>query len=171
METLKTINDRLQEYYGSDITGKFPIYRVVWSDSQYELRKAEVNVFLAKVFLRTDNGVQLLSKYPYLKGKHVFEAFTPTDNPELVEGYKNYEPVYVFQDKYGDSLPVVWWACEFVATAHRDNSAPKITFTEEDEKLKEYKEYFEVLDEAVPEVPARIKRGSGIVITDTEYWK
>ena len=171
METLETINQRLKDSYGTDITGMYPNFRIVWSDGERELRRAEVNVFLAKVFLRTEYGVQLLPKYPFIKERFVLEKFTPTDNPELVEGYKNYEPIYVFEDKFGNALPVAYWPASYLANAILNDSGQVQQLSEDDEAAKEYLEYLDVLDDAVPEIPARLKRGEGVSILITDYWR
>jgi hypothetical protein len=172
METLETINKRLRDFFGTDVTGLYPKYRVVWSDSQRELRKAEFNAFLGNIFLGTRSGVFSLPKYPFIKARHVFEIYCPTDNPELVEGFKNYEPIYVFEDKSRSSLSVVWWACERIGNVlSKGESSGNSLLTEEEEDLKLYKEYFDILDDTLPEIPSRIVRGEGTVLDKTAFWE
>ena len=172
METLETINERLKASYGTDITGFFPKFRVVWSDSQLEMRKGTRNVFSHGAFLRSENFCELVKKYPFIKERHVLEQFYPTDNPELVEGYKNYEPIYVFEDRHQNSLPLAYWPASYLANSILNGGFREIKpETEESELAEEYQEYVDILDDAVPEIPARLKRGEGVSILITDYWR
>lgn len=116
MELLKTINETLEHLFGSDFTSRLPLFRVVWSNDQYEKRLMDV----------TDTGIALLTpeirevpKYSqWVKDRHVLErlVLVPDQNLRELAGIKtSYEPLFVFQNAYnGSYLPPRIDACKFV---------------------------------------------------------
>ncbi len=113
METLETLNERLKEYYGMAWNG-MPIYRIVWSDDQLEMRKVECD----------DKGVELLfpevrevPKYShYIKSKYLLEQLVEL-NDQAQDELKvkiNYEPLWVYTDKNDNALPPKWEVTQFV---------------------------------------------------------
>ncbi len=115
METVETINDTLEKLFGIDtITGK-PIFRVVWSDDQFENRRTEY----------TDEGIKLLNpevrylpKYrQYIQARYILErlVLVPFANMnDLPTMKQSYEPLWVFQAGNGEALPPRIDACKLV---------------------------------------------------------
>ena len=115
-ETIKTINDSLENLYGTDFTSRRPLFRVVWSNDQYEKRLMDV----------TDEGWQLLTpqvrevpKYSqWIRDRYVLErlVLVPEQNKkELADATDSYEPLWPFQNAYnGEYLPPRIDACKFV---------------------------------------------------------
>lgn len=112
-ETIRTINQLLQDFYGVDtVTGK-TMWRVVWSDDQYEKRLTD----------RTDSGICLLfpevrelPKYQWIKHRYVLERLVLIPEVNLVElpsEKLSYEPIWVFEDRHKNALPPAFWACKF----------------------------------------------------------
>lgn len=105
-EKIETINQQLIDHFGVDsITGQ-PIWRVVWSEDQYEKRLMDV----------TDSGLMLLvpeirevPKYrQWVEKKYVLErlVLVPEQNiRELPAQKMSYEPMFVFEDKHQRYLP------------------------------------------------------------------
>lgn len=114
MSELSEINQLLRDFFGVDTITYQPLWRVVWSDDQYEKRLTD----------RTDSGVCLLfpevrelPKYGYIKHKYVLEQLVLVPDVQLAElpaQRVSYEPMWVFEDKHGNALPPVFWACKFV---------------------------------------------------------
>lgn len=111
MESIDTLNKRLVETYGIDVYGNAK-FRIVWSDDQFEKRKGNVNQFYGKVFVRSVDGVHEWPKYPFFPHRHILEMCCLNTNPELVTQF-TYEPLFKFEDKNGNSLPLDWEATEF----------------------------------------------------------
>lgn len=114
-ESIETINRQLREQFGIDTASKSPMFRVVWSEDQYEKRLMDV----------TDEGLILLTpqvrevkKYSqWIKERYVLESLVlvPEQNQAELAGLKvSYEPLWVFSDNKGDYLPPAFWACKFV---------------------------------------------------------
>ena|SRR5687768_1422223 len=115
LESVETINKRLAEIYGIDTESTDPIFRVVWSEDQYEMRRTKYS----------DAGIELLHeevrnlpKYrQWVKEKYVLERLVlipDTSMPELPATRKSYEPLWVFRDEHDNALPPVWQAIEFI---------------------------------------------------------
>lgn len=121
-ESIESINKRLLDEYGSDISNK-PRFRVVFSDSQYENR----------IMTHSDKGlelihpeVRLVSKYKqYIRHRYILERLTPiVGETDLVEKI-SYEPVWTFQDKDGKYLPPWFDGCRFIVENILMNMAVK----------------------------------------------
>lgn|SRR6266850_2758139 len=113
-EQISSINRQLIDLFGIDISG-MPIWRVVWSEDQYEKRLMEFN----------DSGlsliqpeVRLVPKYKqWIVEKYVLEQLVvvPIINEnELPTSKLSYEPLYVFQDNDGNYLPPKLILCKLV---------------------------------------------------------
>jgi hypothetical protein len=112
METIEVLNRRLEERYGKYLDGR-PLFRIVFSDDQFEKRWVEYS-----------KGVQLLNKRieekpkyrQYIPHKYIIERLTVI--PEFVETdlieNTTYECLWVFEDVQGNPLPPKWEVCEIV---------------------------------------------------------
>lgn len=102
----KTINDYLK-VWGLNPHGG-PLVRLIWSDDSRELRRGTFNEFYRGIFLREFTGVKSCLKYEWIKERWVLERWFPPDitfNLELPESKNgSYEPIYIFQDKFGNAL-------------------------------------------------------------------
>lgn len=111
-----TINKHLKKY-GVNFHGD-PLYRVVWSDDQLELRRGTFNEWYGHIFIREYTGVARVPKYSYLSKRWVLERWIPPSlayNEELVESRQgSYEPLYVFEDKNGNPLPLALRPIELI---------------------------------------------------------
>ena len=113
MEPLEVLNVRLIDYFGVAWNG-FPIYRIVWSEDQFEKRLTDC----------TDTGVILLvpevrelPKYKqWIHNKFILEKLiaVPEVNAKELENKVSYEPLFVFEDINGNPLPPKWEAAKFV---------------------------------------------------------
>lgn len=112
METIesKIINDFLAAGTKVPLT-ETPMFRLVWSDEQFELRTGTFNIrdtdgrFLATV-TKTENVL----KYNWIKDRWILEQWYPPEvclNEELPDSKNgSFEPIYVFESKYGNALPL-----------------------------------------------------------------
>lgn len=102
------INDYLKGV-GSNPRGE-PLFRLVWSTTQRELRYGTYNEFYHDLFVRTVTGVREVPKYPFLVDRWVLEMWRPPEMviceelPESKNGL--YEPLYVFEDGDRNPLPL-----------------------------------------------------------------
>jgi hypothetical protein len=110
------LNKYLRFSFGIDTGTNQPMFRVVFSDDQFEKRMTEF----------TDSGIQLLNpevreqpKYKTIgiQGKWILERLVvvPEINIKELAGAKlSYEPLWVFQDKDGFPLPPKLEACKLI---------------------------------------------------------
>jgi hypothetical protein len=114
-EKIETINQYLRENFGIDTDDSEPIFRVVWSEDQFEKRETKF----------TDTGIELLSpevrllpKYKsYIQNAYILErrVLVPDESlKELAGVKKSYEPLWVFIGKDGNPVPPTIIGCKFV---------------------------------------------------------
>ena len=113
-EPIESINQQLKDMFGIDSDGGEPIFRVVWSEDQYE-----------KVMSKfTPEGLEMLfpqlmerPKYKqWIHEKYVLErlVLVPDVNRNELTTVKSYEPLWVFQDARDNYLPPIFVGCKFV---------------------------------------------------------
>ena len=128
-----TINNYLRRW-GKNPYGQ-PLIRLVWSDYQREVRIGEFNEFHGSIYLRTVKGAKVVPKYPWIRERWVLERWAPPSlayTPELPESRQgSYEPVYVFQDKWGNALELSLRVVELICSAmmNRPSSSEEIKQT------------------------------------------
>lgn len=113
-EKIETINQFLRDTYGIDTDDSLPIFRVVWSEDQFEKRETKY----------TDSGIEMLTpevrtvrKYSYLKDVYVLErrVLVPEQNQrELAGAVKSYEPLWNFKQDDDTPIPPTIQGCKFV---------------------------------------------------------
>lgn len=113
-EKIETINQYLRDNFGIDSDDAEPIFRVVWSDEQFENRLTKY----------TDSGIELLvpevrrlPKYSYVQHAYILErrVLVPdTDLKELAGVKKSYEPLWVFIGGDGTPVPPTIKGCKFI---------------------------------------------------------
>lgn len=117
-EGLDYINNLLKEHFGIDTDTSKPIWRVVWSDSQYEHRLGTYDDYSpGGIYLRTITEVRETRKYTWINNKYVLERLVviPDQNlKELPATKKSYEPLWVFEDAKGNYLPPLFRACKLI---------------------------------------------------------
>lgn len=110
------INKQLLEHFGMDTDSSAPMWRVVFSDDQYEQRLTN---YTDEGFQLLQPEVRLLPKYKqWLKHCWVLEHLVVVpiqQKDELPSTAKSYEPIWPFLDPKTDQpIPPVFWACKFV---------------------------------------------------------
>lgn len=117
-----TINELLKDHFGIDTITGLPMWRVSWSQDQYEKRLGTFDdISPAGVYLRTVTEVRLVPKYSqWIVCKYVLEnlvVLPPSARIELPSSNISYEPLYVFMDRNGDYLPPSYLVAEFAIQA------------------------------------------------------
>lgn len=110
MENIEIINRQLIDHFGIATDSNKPIFRVVWSEDQYEKRLTKF----------TPEGIELLyeqimtmKKYSWLKDQWILERLEIVPEFQQVElaGEKiSYEPKWAFPE----GVVPVFWACKLV---------------------------------------------------------
>lgn len=114
-EEVKIINRLLERHFGIDTISGDPIWRVVFSDDQYEKR----------LMPTTDEGLQLL--YPEVRLVPKYKQWIPhmwvlerlvivpdMNSAELPTTKISYEPMFPFHDKAGNPTKPKYEVCEWV---------------------------------------------------------
>lgn len=97
--------DRFLELQGKALDGK-PLYRLIWSSNAFEWRKGVFRDFYGSIFLREYVGAKYVPKYSYLPSRWILEKYFPDAHSEALPVYDRYEPIFAFQDKDCNPLPV-----------------------------------------------------------------
>lgn len=150
---IEAINRKLKER-GRSLDGR-PILRIVFSDEQLEKRVGTFTDWYGHILIRQEyKALRECKKYGYIAGKWVLERLTFLDpnnaivKDELVDARNGtYEPLYVFQDKDQQPLPVNWriiekmlWSMENY-TPGRGNQS--MADSAEDDEIRQEIAYFE----------------------------
>jgi hypothetical protein len=95
-----------------------PMFRLVWSDDQYEIRTGVFAKFIAGIKVSEEKRTQNVLKYNWIKERWIVEQWFPPEVcmleelPESVRG--SYEPIYVFEDKDSNALPLKLEVVQFL---------------------------------------------------------
>lgn len=146
-----TLNDQLREQFGIDTETTEPIWRVSWSNDQFEHRMTD----------RTPEGlvmltpqIKILPKYQWIKSRWLLERLVIVPDFQAFElgGKKvSYECVWKFEDRNKEAVPPVFPACQFIinlifaAQGHRP--MPKYIDPESEEPIEEQKKRIDKLVE------------------------
>ena len=114
MESIETLNERLAEHFGRELTSDRHIFRIVWANDQTEKRMVDI----------TPEGFKLLypivmevKKYPYLKDLYVLERLVvipDVNQEELPTSKVSYEPLWAYCNDKREPVPPIWNATKFV---------------------------------------------------------
>lgn len=118
-EPIEDINNLLIEHFGISTDTGDPIWRVVFSEDQYEQRLGTYDDYsTGGLYIRTVTEVRLVPKYKqWIEQKFILERLVvvPEQNLEELIGTKlSYEVLWVFEDKDGNYLPPKFEACKFI---------------------------------------------------------
>lgn len=118
-EKVESINRQLVDLFGIDtITGQ-AMWRVVWSEDQFEYRRGIYSDYSpGGLYIRTVDEVRYVPKYrQWIKEKYVLERLVliPEINAgDLPATTMSYEPMYPFETASGKYLPPRIDAAKFV---------------------------------------------------------
>jgi hypothetical protein len=105
------LNQHLKDAYGTTVDGK-QLFRLTWSTGITEFRHSTFVDYLGDIFLREVTETREVLKYPFAQDRWILERIRLTsDKAKEVFGLVgedpySYEPIYTFQDKDGDYLPL-----------------------------------------------------------------
>lgn len=129
---------------GRTLDGR-PVWRIVWSTSQREMRRGKFSDYYGQIFLREVEEVRSVPKYWATPDRWILErlTFLPPNaaiHQELISQgtldiqapvYNGtYEPIYVFQDKDQNPLPIHEFVLE--AIMHTLEFGERIKLTDSD---------------------------------------
>lgn len=118
-EKVDSLNQQLIDLYGIDTITGMAMWRIVWSDDQFEWRQGTYDDYSpAGIYLRTVTEVRWVPKYrQWIRSKWVLERLVLI--PEISSGdlpatKLSYEPLYPFETNSGQYLPPRIDATQFV---------------------------------------------------------
>lgn len=118
-ELVVDINDRLKAHFGIDSDSGQVIWRIVFSDDQFEKRLGTYQDITPNgLFIREVTEVREVPKYrQWIQQKYVLERLVAVPDQQLIELVTtklSYEPIWTFEDKDGNYLPPKWEAAKFI---------------------------------------------------------
>ena len=119
VERIEDLNTRLVEHFGISTDTSEPIWRIVWSDDQFEKRLGVYDDITPNgIYLRTVKEVRLVPKYrQWIQSKFILERLVAVPDmniEELPTVRLSYEPIWTFQDANENFLPPKWDAIKFI---------------------------------------------------------
>ena len=113
------INELLITHFGTDTVTGLPMWRVSWSEDQFERRLGEYEDYTdGGIYLRTVTEVREVPKYrQWIVRKYVLEQLVgipPQNQAELPDSKMSYEPMWTFENGKGEYLPPSFEASKFV---------------------------------------------------------
>lgn len=167
------INKRLIDHYGIETDSNNPMFRVVWSEDEYEYRESSI----------TPNGihliqpqVQYLPKYEHLtRDRWILErlVLVPEQHQRELGGIKkSYEPLWTFENAFdGTYLPAKWEAAKFAidcvlaATGKASLAAYKEMIEKEEDREGRLRELHEQLYGDESSLQLRTVTGEAVAYT------
>lgn len=148
---IEYFNEKLKSR-GRTLDGR-AIWRLVWSTDQKEIRKGKFSDYYGNIFLRENTEVRSVPKYWNSPDRWVLERLCfiapnaaihnevlAQSDLDIFKPFLNgtYEPIYFFQDKNRNPLPVTEWALDAVMHELEFGQRIKVTDSEmQDDYLKE----------------------------------
>lgn len=146
-----------------------PIFKLVWSEDEREMRRGTFNEFYGEIFLRTFVGVKNVPKYNYIKDRWILEKWQPSAVLELPESERRgtYEPFYVFEDTNHNYLEPNLKAIEFlIEFSRRQNILPgdrasQLRTEAEEADRRQYQRDYDAIDSSPIQNALHLKEGVG----------
>ncbi|MET0787060.1 MAG: hypothetical protein ABWY25_10175 [Paenisporosarcina sp.] len=118
-ETIESLNRQLIDLYGIDTVTGDAMWRIVWSDDQWEHRHGLYEDYSpGGIYLRTVEETRWVPKYrQWIQQKYVLErlVLVPEMNiGDLPATKLSYEPIYTFETPGGSYLPPRLDAAKFI---------------------------------------------------------
>lgn len=138
-ETIDRLNERLRETYGVDTVTGHAIYRIVWSEDQFEKRLSDYTKEGLK--LLTPQLVEVPKYRQWCKERYILERLSfvesNSENNQMTIAKLSYEPLWTFMDNQMNYLPPKWEVCQIVidtvhAALYNDSSLAKYKETNDD---------------------------------------
>lgn len=114
---IQKINNLLMEHFGVETESLYSIWRISWSNDQYEKRLTDC----------TDEGLQLLypeirllPKYQWIRDRWILERLClvpEIQQHEIPEWKKSYECMWKFESKLQEPIQPTFEACKFIVDA------------------------------------------------------
>jgi hypothetical protein len=117
-ERIDSINKQLRDEFGLESSINEPMFRVVFSDDQREMRLGDYNDFTPSgLFIRSVREVREVPKYQWIKARWVLEQLSVVPEVNMLElptVKLSYEPLWIFENQSGDYLPPRYDAAKLI---------------------------------------------------------
>jgi hypothetical protein len=168
---VKKLNRQLESHFGIDTESMRQMWRVSWSDDQYEKRMTD----------RTDTGIILLTpevrelpKYQWVKSRWMLEnlvAVPDFQQPELADAKVSYECIYAFPEGKIPSFEALQFLIDLIYAVKGKSSMRKYVDPDADHPLEKQQERVDRLMEELfgdeSSLEGKTFRGEGIVVPQT----
>lgn len=165
VESIGYINRKLIDEFGIDSIKNIPIFRVVWSEDQFEKRLGTyTDSTPSGIFIREVTEIREVPKYrQWIQQKYVLERlclipeYQKTVLPvgETDDGQVTYEPLFVFEDVNGKYLPPQWIVAKiavdsvYAAQGKKSLAGWKDEFKNQDDELNDRTKRVDELQTAI----------------------
>lgn len=180
-EPIGSINKQLKDLFGQDTVTGLPMYRVVFSEDQFEKRLGTYDDFTREgIYLRTVTEVRLAPKYQqWVHGKYLLERLTiipDVNEDDLPTQRLSYECIHVFENFKGEALPPRVDVCKIlIDSLHASlgktsltkyvDDFKKYTPEEQNKRINEIMEYLWDPSDVADAIVAK----EGVVVPNKEF--
>lgn len=168
---IKKLNRQLESHFGIDTESMRPMWRVSWSDDQYEKRMTDCTD--GGIFLLTPE-VRELPKYQWIKAKWILEnlvAVPDMHRNELAEIKVSYECIYAFPEGKIPSFEALKFLVDLIYSVKGKASMRKYVDPDADHPLEKQQQRVDRLMEELfgdeSGLEGKTFRGEGIVVPHT----
>lgn len=183
LEPVETLNLRLEEVFGIDTISGQAIWRIVWSDDQYEWRLSEYTPDGVKLLVPK---VQWLPKYKqWIPHAWVLEQLVlvpDTSIAELPAEKMSYEPMFPFFDPLMRPIAPTWVMAEYVIqnvnalkgkkpAVYKDPDAGLNAEQLAEQKKEKLDQLTKALYPDETDISDALTYREGTVIDKTDYWE
>lgn len=156
METIEILNQRLIDYYGLDTASNQAMWRIVFSDDQFEKRFGEYEDRTPSgLFIRRVSEVREVPKYrQWIQHCYVLENLCIVPISQLIDlpaTKTTYEPIFIYKNfKTDKPLPPIWSVTKIVIDGvllakGKVNNYAKYKEQPIEERQKEFQEMYDYL--------------------------
>lgn len=175
--TIDSLNKKLADTYGCDVSSDNPRYRIVWSEHQTEYRHGKFEDYDEETgrYLRTATETRLCLKYPQNPDCWVLERFTYNEGNPDIPAKTSYEPIWVYGAANSDPNPD-WPHTEILVNANMYIKRRQITKSEmqdiQDAKfLKEKDKFKRMIQNESEYLVGALVAGAAVSVPNKEFKK
>jgi len=171
MESIRVLNKRLEDRFGRFHTTSSPLWRLSWSEHEYEKRYGTYRDFVSgtNILLREVSEVRETKKYPYIENRWILERLVevPEINQDELTTKLSYECIWAFKL----AQQPTWNAIEFLVDVCQEGTNKHKTIDKgpgPEEAIEERRTRIEKLHEELfgdeSEIADALHWGQGVIV-------
>jgi len=171
MESIFILNKRLEDRFGRFHTTISPLWRLSWSNTQYEKRHGTYRDFVpgTNILLREVSEVREVKKYPYIENRWILERLVevPEINQNELTTRLSYECIWAFKLAQHPTWNAIEFLVDVCSDGMHEHKVPNKGPNHE-EAIEERKKRIQLIQEELfgdeSEIADALHYGQGIIV-------